>query len=185
MGAGLLVVACALVACGGGASTTAAAGASGFKTVAAASLKVGQAVPAPATAPIVTVIGGTAPANTDGGVAFDLASLERLGLVSATVFEPYEKKHLNFSGVTLAAVLNVAGVPSTANVHLTALDDYQVDLTAQEIAAGGVMLATQLDGHPIAVASGGPTRLVFLDGTASGKDGRQWIWSISRIDVKA
>jgi hypothetical protein len=118
------------------------------------------------------------------GTPFDMPTLERLGLVKATVFEPYEKKHLTFSGVKLDDVLKIAGVPATASVHLTALDDYQVDLSAAEVDAGGLMLATRQDGEEIAVATGGPIRLVFLDGTASGRDGRQWIWSLNRIDVK-
>jgi len=173
-----------LAACGDPSAAPRSAAATGFATVTKASLAPGTTVPAPVGQPILTVTGGSAHANSADGLALDMATLERLRVVSATVFEPYEKKHLNFSGVEMADVLRLAGVPKTASVHLTALDDYQVDLTAAELAAGGLMLATRLDGQAIPVASGGPTRLVFLDGTAAGKDGRQWIWSVARIAAK-
>ena len=175
----LLFTTPALVACGSGQATSKAG--AGFERVTSATLTPGDTLPSVTGTPALTVEPLNGPASS---VAFDLTSLERLGLVRATIYEPFEKKQLNFSGVELADVLTMAHVPTTAGVHLTALDDYQADLTAADIAAGGLMLATRLDGQPIPVASGGPTRLVFTEGTKAGLEERQWIWSVNRIEVK-
>jgi hypothetical protein len=116
-------------------------------------------------------------------LAFDVAGLESLGMVEARLYEPFEKKRLVFSGVELERVLEQAGVPRAAKLHMVALDDYQVDFTAAEVAAGGMLLATREGGQALPVEKGGPSRLVFLDGTKSGADDRRWIWSVARIEV--
>jgi hypothetical protein len=41
-----------------------------------------------------------------------------------------------------------------------------------------------LDGSPIPVAEGGPTRIVFRDGIPAGNNSEQWIWSLSTIEVQ-
>lgn len=143
-----------------------------------ASLVAGDAVPAP-EGPVVLSVATVAGAP----VQFDLATLERAGLVEAELYEPFEHERLTFSGVELRDVLELAGVASTTDVHLTALDDYAVDLTVDQIQAGGILIATQSGGEEIAIAEGGPIRVVFVDGTESGSDEDLWIWSLSRIDA--
>lgn len=145
-----------------------------------ASLVAGDAVPSP-DGPVVLSVA------TDGGapLEFDLATLERTGLVEAELYEPFERERLAFTGVELRDVLELAGVGITADVHLTALDDYSVDLTAEQVQAGGILIATQFGGRAIAIAEGGPIRVVFVDGTESGSDEDLWIWSLSRIDATA
>lgn len=70
-------------------------------------------------------------------------------------------------------------------MHLTALDDFQSDLTTAEIARGGILLATKTgDGSPIDIENDGPTRIVFLDGVEAGENVNAWIWSLKTLDVK-
>jgi hypothetical protein len=40
------------------------------------------------------------------------------------------------------------------------------------------------DGGAIPIAEGGPIRIVFADGVASGANANQWIWSVTTIDVR-
>jgi hypothetical protein len=48
-----------------------------------------------------------------------------------------------------------------------------------------VLLATRTgDGGAIPIAEGGPIRIVFADGVASGANANQWIWSVTTIDVR-
>lgn len=145
-----------------------------------ASLIAGDAVPAP-EGPVVLSVA----ANGGAPLQLDLATLQRAGLVEAELYEPFERERLTFSGVELRDVLKLVGVPSTTGVHLTALDDYSIDLTAEQIQAGGILIATKSDGEEIPIAEGGPIRVVFLDGAELGSDEDLWIWSLSRIDSTA
>jgi hypothetical protein len=183
-GAVALVVALALASgCSNSTKPESDSAAERFTTISAPTLKAGDAIPAPVGKVIVTVTGEGLRSNSADGVAFDLASLESLGLVEAVIHEPFEKKDFKFTGVELRRVLAAAGAGDAA-VHTVALDDYQADFTAADIAAGGILLATQADGSHIGIDEGGPARLVFLPSSETGRDGRQWIWSVARIDVQ-
>jgi hypothetical protein len=183
-----------LAGCGAdsdGTSAAPGAGASPTPAVAstevlAARLKPGQAVPSPSTAPVLTVTGRIGVANSGSALVLDAATIDQLGLRKVTLFEPWVKKTLSFQGVWLADLLAVAGAGSGATVvHLTALDDYQVDLRMSDVAAGGILLATRTgDGTAIPVADGGPTRIVFAGDVPAGRSAAQWIWSLKTIDVR-
>ena len=148
-----------------------------FRSVSAASLEVGDAVPAP-TGDAVLAVGD----GQSDDVVFDLATLERAGTVEGELFEPFEKKRVTFTGVELKDVLALAGVPAATDLHLVALDDYTVDLDGADVEAGGILLATSVDGNPIPIANGGPIRIVFLDDVEVGKTTDLWIWSLARIE---
>ena len=54
-----------------------------------------------------------------------------------------------------------------------------------EVGAGGIMLATAAgDGSEIPIESGGPIRIIFMDGVKAGANADQWIWSTKIIDVR-
>jgi hypothetical protein len=96
------------------------------------------------------------------------------------------KQRMSFQGVWLADVLAAAGVDGGATgLHLTALDNYQVDLPIADVRAGGVLLATRNgDGGATPIAEGGPIRIVFADGAEAGANANQWIWSLTTMDVR-
>lgn len=152
----------------------------------AATIRPGEAVPAPAGTPDLTLTGKIAATNGAGGLRFDTATLDRLGLTQVSVYEPWVKSDLEFQGVWLADLIKLAQPDGAAEtVHLTALDDYQIDLSMADVMAGGILLATKTgDGSPIAVEDGGPTRVVFLSGTPAGSSADQWIWSLATIDLR-
>lgn len=143
-------------------------------------------VPAPTSAPVLSVTGRIGATNSGNGLNLDPGTLDRLGRIRITVFEPWVKQTQNFQGVWLSDLLTLAHPdPGARTVHFTALDDYQVDLTIADVMAGGVLLATRSgDGAPIRIEDGGPTRIVFVGGVPSGASADQWIWSLSTIDVR-
>jgi hypothetical protein len=154
--------------------------------IAASTIVPGEQVPAPAGTAVLTVTGKVAAANGSGGLRFDMATLDRLGMTKVSVYEPWVKADMLFQGVWLADLIKLAQPDGGAHtVHLTALDDYQIDLSMADVMAGGVLLATKTgDGAAIAVEDGGPTRVVFTSGTPSGSSADQWIWSLATIDVR-
>jgi hypothetical protein len=146
----------------------------------------GDAVPLPVGEPVLTVTGRIALTNDTAVLRLDQATLDRLGLVLVSVYEPWVKQNMQFQGVWLADLIKLTRPDGNARtVHLTALDDYQIDLTMADVTAGGILLATRTgSGGPIAVEDGGPTRIVFVSGTPAGSSADQWIWSLASIDVR-
>ena len=143
-------------------------------------------LPAPAGEPVLTITGRIERTNVERTVRLDEDGLDSLGRVRVELYEPWVKQRMSFQGVWLADVLDAAGVDGGATgLHLTALDNYQVDLPIDEVRAGGVLLATRNgDGGAIPIAEGGPIRMVFADGVEAGANANQWIWSLTTIDVR-
>jgi hypothetical protein len=149
-------------------------------------LRPDQPVPPPSEQRVLALTGRIGSTNDGAVLAFDKPTLDQLGRVRVTVFEPWVKQELNFEGVWLADLLAVARAdPQARTVHITALDDYQVELAISDVMAGGVLLATRSgNGQPIPIEDGGPTRIVFAGGVPAGNSADQWIWSLSAIDVR-
>jgi len=138
----------------------------------------------PTSSVVLTIEGRVGQPNVGDHIEVDLEGIERLGIVEFTVFEPFLNRDLEMSGVPLAMLLAAAGVDAEAELVWTALDDYQVTFSGVAAASENAMLATRVDGEPISVADGGPTRIVFpkSDGPL-GRDSDQWIWSIESVSV--
>ncbi len=189
---GVVAVLALAAACGGTAATPAAGrgvggGADQSSTIVrAATLLPGQPVPAPTGKTVLTITGLVSTTNHGSSIAFDQSAIDRLGQVRITVYEPWIKADAAFRGVWLADLLKVVAAPSAgARLRVTALDDYRVELTAADVRAGGILLATKAgDGSAIPVADGGPTRLVFVKGVKSGANADQWIWSLKTIEIR-
>ncbi|MBJ7339234.1 molybdopterin-dependent oxidoreductase [Mycolicibacterium sp.] len=132
--------------------------------------------PAPGE-PILTVTGGTAP------LALTLDGLNALGNTTITVDEPFVKKRQTFSGVPLAAVLAKAGIPNGATIKTVALNDYQYSSAVGPMVDSQALIATTRDGGPIPYDQGGPTRMIFPDGTPLSSVLDAWNWSLTSISV--
>jgi hypothetical protein len=156
------------------------------KTVSAATLVPGQPVPVPTGDQILRLSGRIGTTNTEGVLTLDLATLERLGLVSFELYEPFQKRRMGFQGVALGKLLDLAAADTAAqDLHLVALDDYAVDLKLATARTAGVMLATRAsDGSLLPVEDGGPVRIVFLDGTPGAEKDGDWIWSLATVEVR-
>lgn len=142
-------------------------------------------MPAPADGGVLALTGRVGTTNVDGSLRLDQDALSRLGLVQATIYDPWTEAEIEVQGVWLADLLAFAQVDeSVTRINLTALDDYTVDLSMADIRAGGILLATRDgNGEPIPVSEGGPTRIVFVGDVAAGTRPELWIWSLRTIDA--
>lgn len=133
---------------------------------------------------VLTVLGGDK--DADGlGVEVDLAGIESLGTVTATLYEPFIEADIEVTGVPLDRVLASAGVTADDQLDITAVNMYKVDGSAEYLSQGGSLLVTRVDDKPISVADGGPIRLVYLDSDSTqAQNTNLWIWSIKTIEVK-
>jgi hypothetical protein len=142
-------------------------------------LKVGTTLPVPENRVILTLSGVDRP-NVGNDLELDLATLQRMPTIQATVYEPFLKRDIRFGGVLLSEVLSYAGADPTSTMEVTALDDHLIQFNLGQLDEHQVLVATDIDGRPLQIADGGPTRLVFLDASSgAGSNTDNWIWSIA------
>lgn len=169
-GALVCVAALALVAC------TAAGGDEESRLPAA----FDQGVPAPTGEVVLTVTGDAGP------VDWDVQTLALLDQQSLTIVEPFLQEEHTYTGPLWRDVLRASGVDVDAGsvVQLVALDDYVAEIATDAATLDGVVLAHLDDGEEIAVADGGPIRLVWPDDNDGRDNANNWIWSIRTARVR-
>ncbi len=114
--------------------------------------------------------------------SLDEDGLAALGMVEATIEEPWLEEDIAFRGVWMADLLERLDL-TDRTVHLHAIDDYEVTFRPGDLEPGDALLAVRADGEPIPIAEGGPIRLVFLDdGIGANRD--LWIWSIDVLTAR-
>jgi hypothetical protein len=154
------------------------------QVVSAGSLAAGQSVARPRGEVVLTMSGQIATHNQGRKLVLDLGSLERMRTVRLETTEPFLKRRVKFDGVMLADLLAVAGVPSSASkLHITALDDYKVDFTLDDVRSSQMLLATKADGKRMPIDRAGPIRVVFPDSSSLGRNPDLWIWSVSTMQL--
>jgi hypothetical protein len=159
-----------------------------YEIVSPASVAPG-AIPAPVAAPVLTFSGEIGTTNVGTTLTLDMPTLERLGLVTYSIDDPWRKERTAYTGVLVSDVLKAIAAPSSATtLHMTAMDDYEVDLPIAMVQKYPILLATRSDGKYMSVDDGGPTRIIYpydtspeLDALAT-KD--QLIWSIKTLEVR-
>lgn len=138
-------------------------------------------LPAPKGVTVLRVTGvsrGNAGAHT---TKVDFATLDDLGREQVTVYEPFLKHDVKFTGLRMSELLSAVRLPESASrVYMHALDDYHVNLAQAALASGG-FVATRADGKRIPVAEGGPIRLVFTGEGDMAANSDNWIWSLDSI----
>jgi hypothetical protein len=137
------------------------------------------------TAPVLTVSGRID--SPDGVLELDLESIDRMGLVRYVAHDPWLDLDTEFTGVLVVDLLAAVGAAEDATtIHITALDDYQVDLAVADMRRWPIMLATQAAGQRMSIEDKGPSRIVYPADPAIDvlrtKD--LWIWQISSIEVR-
>lgn len=148
-------------------------------------LTAASTIPRPESKAILTVTGSISKSNSDRGLKLDMDTLDEMPTAEATVFEPFVKHDVTFSGVMLDDLLTIAGADRNAeSLFMTALDDYTVDLATSDLEGARAMLATRENGEPIKLRAGGPVRIVFLTDGVLGSNPDTWIWSVKTIEVR-
>lgn len=140
----------------------------------------------PVAEPLLTITGKVAATNGAGGLGLDREQLDRLGLLAISVNDPWAKQRIGLQGVWLRDLVALARPDAAAtSLHLTALDDYQIDLSLADVRRQPIFLATRTgDGAVLPVEEGGPTRVVFADDLALTYSPDLWIWNIEKIEVR-
>ena len=138
-------------------------------------------IPAPKSKTILTVAGAVRQSNSAQGIELDMRTLEQLPITETTIYEPFLKKDVTFSGIMMDDFVEVVGGVDADAVVFTALDDFQATLSMPVLRSSTVMLATRQEGEWMKVRAGGPIRIVFLDNEGSGSNTDNWIWSVAHM----
>ena len=104
---------------------------------------------------------------------FDAAALQKLPKVSIRPTLEYDGKVHTLTGPTLLSVLAAAGVKPepTLRLGMRAVDGYNVMISVADVAAYRMLVATHIDGKPMALGSLGPQWAVYdADRLAAFKD---------------
>ena len=129
----------------------------------------------------------------DKALALDAQALYQLPKVQIKPTLEYDAKPHTLSGPLLTTVLAAAGVPATGafTVGMRAVDGYNVNVSLAELVRMRMLVATHLDGRPLALGGLGPLWAVFdADTVTPFKDlplkerFAQCPWGLYHLDVQ-
>lgn len=159
-----------------------------YETVSAISLTADDLLE-PNGDPILSVAGAFERTVDGNEIRLDLETLDRFGVVEYTIFDPWLKTDVTYSGVLMATILDTLEVASTAEiVGLSALDDYRVEIPVDDIREWPILLATRRDGQPLRISDGGPSRVIYpvhaFRDAANAEYRANWIWNVARVEIR-
>lgn len=140
------------------------------------------------TGPVILTVTGAITRTTDGNRAvFDRAQLSSLGIARVRTSTPWTDGVMEFEGVPVRVVLQALGARGKT-LHAVAINDYAINLDAEEFEKVPAILALRMNGTDLRVRDKGPLWLVFPrdDFPAYRSDAHnfKWIWQLKTIDVR-
>ena len=132
--------------------------------------------------PTDVVLTVTGPGGTK---EFTMDQLAALGTKDLTIYEPFVKRNIAFTGVPMAAIFDTVGISGDVKVATEALNEYVYDKsTAADFVGSEGLIAVAQEGKPVPVDQGGPIRIIFPDGTNLAENLDAWNWSLEKMSVK-
>jgi hypothetical protein len=160
-----------------------------FATAAAPGLPAWAADPLakPKGKVVLSVTGAVARANAGDRADFDMAMLDALPQHSFVTATPWFKTARRFSGPLLRDVMAAAGVKGTT-LSAVALNDYKVEIPAEDAQRFKVLMATRLDEQPMPVREKGPLFIIYpYDDSADLRSERYYsrsAWQLRTLNVR-
>jgi len=126
--------------------------------------------------------------SPDASSRMTVKQIEATGISTLKAYNPYEKKTDSYTGVWLKQLVKHLAKPGINSVTLKAIDDYEVDFTADEWEKIRIMLVTRVNGQYIGFEQKGPMKVIFPDFNADEKLYQdtlpKWMWMITKIEFK-
>ncbi|WP_225307409.1 oxidoreductase [Nitrincola iocasae] len=110
---------------------------------------------------VLTLSGKITHTNSDQTMQFDRAMLEALPQVKVVTQTPWFDDVSEFEGPLASAVLEAAGADFSANMRVTALNDYSAVIPASDFKDLGVILAMKRNGNVLRVRDKGPLFIIY------------------------
>jgi hypothetical protein len=145
-----------------------------------------QALAAPSGSVVLTMRGKLKRSNQGDSAVFDMAMLEAAMQHSYTTKTPWFKEPRKFTGPLLRDLLAMVGAHG-ATLRVGALNDYRIDVPADDARRFDVMLARLIDDRPITVRDKGPLFMIYpFDSDAALRNPLYYsrsVWQLKTIDV--
>lgn len=136
---------------------------------------------------LLSITGQLTLPNAAGRADFDRAMLDALPQHSFTTNTPWFKGPRKFSGPLLRDVLAAAGAQGSS-LRAVALNDYKVEIPADDAQRYKVLLATRLDDKPMPVREKGPLFIIYpYDDSADLRSERYYsrsAWQLRKLEVR-
>lgn len=137
--------------------------------------------------PILEVSGSIATANAGDRAQFDLAMLEKIGIVKVKTSTAWTEGTPQFEGVLIRDLLVAVGAKGDT-VTAVALNDYKVEIPIADFTKYGVILAYRMDGQELRIRDKGPLWIVYPQDEHPELKTKQtqakWIWQLKELRVK-
>ncbi len=117
-------------------------------------------LPKPEGKILLTLSGNIQNTNQDGKAVFDIASLEKLGLVSFQTTSPWYNGRTTFTGVPLRKLMEYVGAKGSI-VKVIALNDYTTVIPLNDFNKYNVILALKVNGEYMRIRDKGPLFIVY------------------------
>lgn len=144
-------------------------------------------LPAPSGPVILTVSGDIENANSEQSFRFDRAMLEAVGVTTLRTTTSWTSGVVEFEGVLARDILDTVGAEGE-EVLATALNDYVVRLSLEELYRYPVMLAFKMNGEYLQIRDKGPIWLVFprdqFPELRNSVTDKKWVWQLRELEVK-
>jgi hypothetical protein len=145
-----------------------------------------HALEAPEGAVVLTLTGRVRHTNRQAAAQFDMAMLEKLPQTSFTTRTPWYSQARKFTGPLLRDVLAAAGSQGS-QLRALALNDYRVEIPADDAQRFDVIVARLLDDKPMPVRDKGPLFIIYpFDSQAALRNAvyfSRCAWQLHAIEV--
>ncbi|GGD15589.1 putative pterin-binding protein [Franconibacter daqui] len=136
---------------------------------------------------LLTMAGNIENTNEDGKAVFDIASLEKLGVVSFQTTSPWYNGRTEFTGIPLQKLMDYVGAKGTV-VKVTALNDYTTVIPLSDFRKYNVILATKINGEYMRIRDKGPLFIVYPYDSLPELNNQIYYsrsaWQVSRMNIE-
>ena len=141
----------------------------------------------PAGKVLLTLSGNIENTNERGKAVFDLASLEKLGMVSFQTTSPWYDGRNTFTGIPLQKLIDYVGAKGSV-VKVTALNDYTTEIPLSDFKKYNVILALKVNGEYMRVRDKGPLFVVYPYDSLPELNNQIYYsrsaWQVSRMSIE-
>lgn len=136
---------------------------------------------------ILTLSGNIENTNEGEKAVFDLASLEKLGMVSFQTTSPWYDGRTTFTGIPLQKLMDYVGAKGSV-VKITALNDYVTEIPLSDFKKYNVILALKINGEYMRIRDKGPLFVVYPYDSIPELNSQIFYsrsaWQVSRMNIE-
>lgn len=144
-------------------------------------------LPKPTGKIVLTLSGDIRNTNEDGKAVFDIASLEKLGMVSFQTTSPWYDGRTTFSGIPMQKLMDYVGAKGSV-VMVTALNDYTTEIPLSDFKKYNAILALKINGEYMRIRDKGPLFVVYPYDSIPELNNKIYYsrsaWQVSRMHIE-